>query len=128
MSKTWFSYSHTCLLATKTYTIASYYRSYQYEVIMAKERAQYINSVSLCSIVSLQYVLLMLTGLKRKITCLLATKTYTIARSYSYMKPAIMAKKRAQYINSVHICSLCSIVPLQYVLLMLTGLKRKISV
>ena len=39
-----------------------------------------------------------------------------------------MAKKRAQYINSDHTCSLCSIVPLQYVLLMLTGLKRKISV
>ena len=48
---------------------------------MAKERAQYINSVntcSLCSIVPLQYVLLMLTGLKRKIICLLATKTYKI--------------------------------------------------
>ena len=48
---------------------------------MAKEGAQYINSVntcSLCSIVPLQYVLLMLTGLKRKITFLLATKTYTI--------------------------------------------------
>ena len=31
--------SHTCLLATKTYT---------YEAIMAKERAQYINSVNTC--------------------------------------------------------------------------------
>ena len=40
-----------------------------------------------------------------------------------------MAKKRAQYINStsVHTCSLWSIVPLQYVLLVLTGLKRKIT-
>ena len=28
---------------------------------------------------------------------------------------AIMAKERAQYINSVNTCSLCSIVPLQYV-------------
>ena len=27
-----------------------------------------------------------------------------------------MAKERAQYINSVNTCSLCSIVPLQYVL------------
>ena len=36
-----------------------------------------------------------------------------------------MVKERAQYINSVNTCSLCSIVPLQYVLLMLTGLKRK---
>ena len=26
-----------------------------------------------------------------------------------------MRKERAQYINSVHTCSLCSIVPLQYV-------------
>ena len=40
----------------------------------------------------------------------------------------IMTKERAQYINSVHTCSLCSIVLLQYVLLVLTGLKRKISV
>ena len=38
-----------------------------------------------------------------------------------------MTMERAQYINSVHTCSLCSTVPLQYVLLMLTGLKRKIS-
>ena len=38
----------------------------------------FIHACSLCSIVPLQYVLLMLTGLKRKITCLLATKTYTI--------------------------------------------------
>ena len=26
-----------------------------------------------------------------------------------------MAKKRDQYVNSVHTCSLCNIVPLQYV-------------
>ena len=36
-------------------------------------------------------------------------------------------KGRAQYIDNVHTCSLCSTVPLQYVLLMLTGLKRKIN-
>ena len=36
-----------------------------------------------------------------------------------------MTKGRAQYINSVHKCSLSSIVPLQYVLLMLTGLKER---
>ena len=35
-----------------------------------------------------------------------------------------MAKERAQYINSVNTCSLCSIVPLQYVLLMLTDANR----
>ena len=40
----------------------------------------------------------------------------------------IMTKERAQYINSVHTCSLFSIVLLQYVLLVLIGLKRKISV
>ena len=33
-----------------------------------------------------------------------------------------MTKERAQYINSVHTCSLCSIVPLQYVLA--TGANR----
>ena len=31
------------------------------------------------------------------------------------MYEAIMTKQRAQYINSVHTCSLCSIVPIQYV-------------
>ena len=34
-----------------------------------------------------------------------------------------MTKERAQYINSVHTCSLCSTVSLQYVLLMLICLK-----
>ena len=31
------------------------------------------------------------------------------------MYEEIMAKERAQYINSDHTCSVCSIVPLQYV-------------
>ena len=30
-----------------------------------------------------------------------------------------MTKEKAQYINSVHTCSLCTTMPLQYVLLML---------
>ena len=33
----------------------------------------------------------------------------------SHIYEVIMTKERAQYINSVHTCSLCSIVLLQYV-------------
>ena len=35
--------------------------------------------------------------------------------------------QRAKYINNNYLCSLCSTIPLQYLLLMLTDLKSKIE-
>ena len=47
---------------------------------MTKKRAQYINSIHICSTVPLQYVLLMLKG--RSVKCLIPICVYCMAAFY----------------------------------------------